>query len=64
MFLIAGKEGHEHKIIISRFPTDGAIYVDDNKSALTVEFLERVFMKNKVSYKAVAYQDRSFHRGF
>jgi hypothetical protein len=64
VFLIAGKEGPEHKIIISRFPTDSAIYVDDNARALTVEFLERVFMKNKASYKAVAYQDRSLLGGF
>jgi hypothetical protein len=64
MFLIAGKEGPRHKIVISRFPTDSAIYVDDNARALTVEFLERVFMKNKASYKAVAYQDRSLHGGF
>ncbi|MBW4092461.1 MAG: hypothetical protein HIU82_15340 [Proteobacteria bacterium] len=64
MFLIAGKEGPQHKFIISRFPTDSAIYVDDNARTLTVQFLERVFMKNKTSYKAVTYRDRSLHGGF
>lgn len=64
LFLIAGKEGTDHKIVISRFPTDNAIYVDENPRALTVEFLERVFMKNKASYKAVAYRDVSLQAGF
>jgi hypothetical protein len=45
LFLIVGKEGKEHKLVLSRFPTDSAIYVDENPSALTVEFLDRVFMK-------------------
>jgi hypothetical protein len=64
LFLITGKEGANHRIVISRFPTDSAIYVDEGARALTVEFLERVFMKNKASYKAVAYRDRSLRGGF
>ena len=64
LFLIAGKEGRDHKLIISRFPTDNAIYVDDDPRQLTVRFLERVFMKNKASYKAVAYKDGSLRGGF
>jgi hypothetical protein len=64
LFVIAGREGTNHKIVISRFPTDSAIYVDEGARALTVEFLERVFMKNKASYKAVVYEDHSFQAGF
>jgi hypothetical protein len=64
MFLLAGQEGRKRKIIISRFPTDSAIYVAENASALTVQFLERVFMKNRASYKDVAYQDESLQGGF
>lgn len=64
LFLIVGKEGRDHKIVLSRFPTDSAIYVDENPSALTVEFLERVFMKNKYSYKAVVYKHASLKGGF
>ena len=64
LFLIAGKEGREHKIVLSRFPTDNAIYVDEDANALSVEFLERVFMKNKTSYKAVVYRDASLKGGF
>lgn len=64
LFLIAGKVGREHKILISRFPTDSAIYVDETPNTLSVQFLERVFMKSKTSYKAVAYQHASLHGGF
>lgn len=64
LFLIAGKEGREHKIVISRFPTDSAILVEENIKSLDVEFLERVFMKNKTSYKAVLYRHSSLRAGF
>lgn len=64
LFLISGKQGREHKIVISRFPTDNAIYVDEDPRKLTVEFLERVFMKNKASYKAAVYRDASLSGGF
>jgi hypothetical protein len=63
LFLISGKESKDHKIVISRFPTDNAIYVDENPENLTVEFLERVFMKNKASYKAVSYRGSSLQAG-
>lgn len=64
LFLISGNEGKDQKIVISRFPTDNAIYVDEDPKKLTVQFLERVFMKNKFSYKAVAYRDTSHKSGF
>jgi hypothetical protein len=64
LFLIVGKEHKDHKILISRFPTDSAIYVEEKPRSLTVQFLERVFMKNKHSYKAVLYRDPSFRGGF
>jgi hypothetical protein len=64
LFLIAGKEGKEHKLVISRFPTDTAILAEEKQAALTVEFLERVFLKSATSSKAVAYQDDSLISGF
>jgi hypothetical protein len=63
LFLIAGQEGRNHKLVISRFPTDTAILAEEKRTSLTVEFLERVFMKSANSYKAVAYQDTSFGTG-
>ena len=59
-----GRQGKDHKVVISRFPTDSAIYVEEKARALTVQFLERVFMKNKHSYKAVLYRDSSLRAGF
>jgi hypothetical protein len=64
LFLIGGTEGKERKLVISRFPTDSAILADENQTALTVEFLERVFMKSKYSYKAVSYRGRSLEGDF
>lgn len=64
LFLIVGKEGHDHKIVLSRFPTDSAILADEGTSSLTIEFLERVFMKSKTSYKSVVLKDRSLTAGF
>ena len=64
LFLISGREGDAQKIVISRFPTDVAIYVDEDPSKFSVEFLERVFLKNRTSYKAVVYRDRSLDGGF
>ena len=64
LFLIAGTEGSSQKVVISRFPTDSAIFVDETAQKFTVAFLERVFMKNKGSYKAVVYQDTSLQGGF
>lgn len=63
LFLIAGKEGRDHKFVVSRFPTDNAIYVEEDPAKLILEFLDRVFMKNKTSYKAALYQDASLKGG-
>ncbi len=64
LFLITGKEGLENKVIISRFPADSAILAEEDQKSLTVEFLERVFMKSATAYKAAAYQDSSLDAGF
>jgi hypothetical protein len=64
LFLLAGKEGRHHKLVISRFPTDIGILAEEDESNLTIQFLERVFMKSATSYKAATYQDTSFRAGF
>lgn len=63
-FIIHGTEGATKKIVISRFPTDKAILAEETKSGLTVEYLEKVFMKSQTSYKAAAYQHASMKTGF
>ena len=64
LFLITGTEGLESKIIISRFPADEGILAEANREALTVEFLERIFVKNARAYKEAAYQHASLDDGF
>jgi hypothetical protein len=64
LFLISGNEGLEHKIVISRFPADSAILAEEKRQTLTVEFLERVFMKSATAYKAAAYHHASLQDGF
>lgn len=64
LFLMAGKEEPNHKLVVSRFPAEHGILAEQNRDALTVEFLERVFMKNAHAYKAVVYTASSTASGF
>ncbi|WP_065752990.1 hypothetical protein [Bradyrhizobium paxllaeri] len=64
LFVLSGREGRDHKAVISRFPTDSAILAEEQAKSLTIEFLERVFMKSATAYKAAAYQHSSFQTGF
>ncbi|SMC32749.1 hypothetical protein SAMN06297251_10180 [Fulvimarina manganoxydans] len=64
MFLIRGKEGSDHKVVVSRFRANNGVLVDEAAEELTVEFIDRVFMKNAHSYKAVAYRHASLAAGF
>lgn len=64
LFVLSGREGRDHKMVISRFPTDSAILAEEQATRLTIEFLERVFMKSATAYKAAAYQHASFQTGF
>lgn len=59
LFLMSGKSGREHKIVISRFPADSGILAEEADDGLTVEFLEKVFMKSATSYKAAVYRGES-----
>jgi hypothetical protein len=64
LFLIIGTEGINTKIVISRFPADNAILAEEDQNSLTIEFLERVFMKSATAYKAAVYEDSSLSSGF
>jgi hypothetical protein len=64
LFLVAGMEGLDHKVIISRFPADSGILAEQSATGLNISFLERIFMKNAKSYKAVVYRHRSLTTGF
>lgn len=64
LFLIKGKEGTDHKVVISRFRANNGVLVNEAADMLTVEFIDRVFMKNAHSYKAVVYKHASLQGGF
>ncbi len=64
LFLILGSEGSDKKLIISRFPTNSAILAEEDQNTLSIEYLERVFMKSHTSYKAVLYRASSLTTGF
>lgn len=51
-------------MIVSRFPADEGIVAEQKKGALTVEFLEHVFLKSATSYKAAMYRGSNFKAGF
>lgn len=64
LFLILGRNSRDHKVCISRFPADFGILAEENKKTLRVEFLEKVFMRNALAYKAVVYEGSSFDSHF
>ena len=50
----AGKPGK--RTVLSRFAADEGVVASKNGSALSVEFVEQVFLKNAHTYKAASYQ--------
>lgn len=59
LFILSGRHGRERKIVLSRFPADSAILAEEAAEGLTVQFLEKVFMKSATSYKAAVYRGTS-----
>lgn len=64
LFLATGMVGSQRKIVIARFAANSGILADENRQALSVEFVERVFLRSVGSYKAVLYQDNVTEHGF
>lgn len=64
LFLATGLVGQQRKIVIARFAANSGILADENREALSVEFVERVFLRSVGSYKAVLYQDTVTEHGF
>ena len=64
LFIVYGFEGKSKKILISRFPADQGILAEERGEGLEIEFVERVFMKNRNTYKSALYKDSSFDNGF
>lgn len=64
LFLILGKEGDAHKLLVSRFPADSGILAEEEKGSLKLDFLEKIFLKNAHSYKAALFKHVSLDSGF
>lgn len=64
LFIVLGQEGTRERIYISRFPADFGIVAQEDATALRVELLEQVFMKNAVSYKAVVFDGDNYDSHF
>jgi hypothetical protein len=55
LFLMFGQEDGHKKLVVSRFPANQGILAEEQKDKLTVEFLEKVFMKSATAYKSAVY---------
>lgn len=64
LFIILGATTKGRRIVISRFPADSGILVDEDRSILSITYMEKVFMKNAMSYKCAMYEGRSYDRDF
>ena len=64
LFLLSGQADGESKIVLSRFPADSAILAEETENSLSVEFLEKVFMRSATAYKAALYRGSSLDGDF
>lgn len=51
----AGAREAETRVLISRFPADEGVVAERSDAALTVQFVEQVFLKSAYSYKAATF---------
>ncbi len=59
LFLLCGQGEEGKKLVISRFPAETGILADENETTLSIQYLEKVFMKGANTYKAAVYRGRS-----
>lgn len=65
MFLLLGVDARQHHtIVLSRFPAEQGVVAQEDATRLSVEFIERVFMKNAKAYKCAIYSTESLDAGF
>lgn len=64
LFLMKGNGSGTHKLVISRFPADQGVIAEEDQDQLSVQFIERVFMKSAKAYKSALYESDSLDRGF
>lgn len=65
LFLLRGSHGSAREsLVISRFPADEGVVAQEDAGNLSVEFIERVFMKNSKAYKSVHFRAANLQAGF
>lgn len=64
LFLIAAKNQHGLRLLLSRFPAESGVMAEENGRTLDVTFVEKVFMKNAKSYKSVLFRCSTLAAGF
>lgn len=55
LFVCLGDDNGRARVVISRFPADEGVVAERSRSALSVQFVEQVFLKSAYSYKAATY---------
>ena len=55
LFLICGTFSHGHRLVLARFPADQGVIAEERAGKLSVEFIEKVFMKSAHAYKCATY---------
>jgi hypothetical protein len=63
-FVIAAKDQHGLRLLLSRFPVETGVMAEEQGNSLDVKFVEKVFMKNARAYKCVLYRCRTVEAGF
>lgn len=64
LFVISGKDGNSYRVVIARFPADQGVLAEEKEEQLTIEFVEKIFMKSAKSYKCAVYSGSSLKNGF
>ncbi|HEY2783024.1 MAG TPA: hypothetical protein VGI90_19755 [Steroidobacteraceae bacterium] len=64
LFLIASRDQHGLRLLISRFPAETGVTAEERGQAIEVQFVEKVFMKNTRTYKSALFRCATIQAGF
>jgi len=64
LFVITAKDQHGLRLLLSRFPAETGVMAEEQGQSLSVQFVEKVFMKNARTYKSVLYRAPTIHAAF
>ncbi len=55
-FIMFGKAERKSRVVLSRFPAETGILAEEIGHSLTVQFIEKIFMKNAFAYKSAVFE--------